>query len=807
MSVLTENYFLTSNDSGAAGVSSRDAHYLRSRFSTTLSPRQWTTDKVTYLDLAVSCVSCLGDTSDVSSKKVSFDRSNHEEEQIKRLEFMLGELRIDMQILFERNCFPAPSVVSVGSTTSIKTKDASAQTESNLSNESNCDTDSSVSEINILQSADVRIQNEKINQQNDEYQKEILHLRQEKDKWQCENNEQKQTIESLCHEIEQKNQLLTTAKVFIDASIKNSEDADIVKNFSDNLNHRECEHCSLTSNLLAQTQLEKDKLNLQKNQLEKMLLSYETEIETLDRKLQQSMEKNVHLEKSLDQICCLKSELESKNETLTHRAYELRKKVAAFEIQRSHQSGTQSKESSKPSKSHISVKKTPSQNELITKSMTEHGILSPGKQIESLDDDANKRENKQLTEKIRQLELKSTDMTLANAEINQNFKESYDTLSEDLSVTTQKGAMLMANDVLQGSTISTYSHDEIPLSESELIMKSRTKPLAMIEHKQIDRKSHSSKFMTDDSMRKRTINIDKKRVADKTPAKIDKTRVDKTITVPKSKLIVEKSRNNLLNEKRKCNLTKQTNQNTMGTKGRAESIGSLSVTNMTFSENKVIKKSKTKPSNKYQPEAKHRPNFRKRSFIEQKENQNMVTNQYANTDSGKKLSPKSINPQDAAQMKYNNMKTKSKSLPLTTRQSIEKLHQKSASVPNILIRVVHEDEKKQLSESFTTNVVDSLSMGASTSTIISSPTTTTITTDDPRADRLHYLCQLINERNSIDMLSFDDLNFLNENLNDVVLSEQLIVSKIDLQERLRQIENFETQLNKSTESKKWCSIT
>lgn len=815
MSVLTQNYFLTSNDSAAAGVSSRDAHYLRSRFSTTISPRQWTTDKGTYLDLAVACVSCLDDTSNVSTKNVTFDRSNHDEEQIRKLEFILGELRIDMQILFERNCFPVPSVVSVGSSTSIKTKDASAQTDSNLSNDLSCDTGSSESEINILQQAIVRIQNEEINQQNDEYQKEILHLRQENDKWQCENNEQKQTIESLCHEIEQKNQLLTTSKVFIDANIKNNEDADVVENFSDNSSHTECENCSLTFNLLAQTQLEKDKLNLQKSQLEKMLLSYETEIETLDRKVQQCMEKNVHLETSLDQIQCLKSDLESKNKTLTHRAYELRKKVAAFEIQR-----LQSKGSSKPSKSQITVKETPSQNELITKSMTEQGISSPEKPIESLDDDTSKRENKQVTEKIRQLGLESTEMTPTNVKIDQNFKESNDISNEDLSVTTQKGTMPMANDVLHGSKLSTYSHDEIPLSKGELIMKSKTKPLAMIEHKQIDRKPHSSNFMTDDNMRKKpTINIDKKRVAHKTPSKIDNTRVDKTIIVPKPKLNVEKSRNvvtrNLLNEKEKCNLTKQTNQNTMGTKGRAESTRSLNVTKMTISENKAINKSKTKPSNKYQPEAQHRPNSQKRSSIEQKENQNMVTNQYANTDLDAKLSPKSINPQDAAQIKYNNIKTKSKSLPLTTRQSTKKLHQKCASVPNILIRVVHEDEKKQLLESLTTNVVDSLSTmastststGASTSTSISSPpTTTTITIDEARVDRLHYLCELITERNSIDMLTFDDLNFLNENLNDVVLSKHLIVSKIDLQERLHQIENFETQMNESTESKKGCNI-
>lgn len=800
-------------------MSNDGQHQLRSRRSTPLSVRPWTkVDNPMYLDLAVACVSCLGDASEVATQKVSFDKSksHHAEEQIKQLEFMLGELRIDMQILFERNCFPAPSVASVGSMTAIETKDAAAQTDTHLSNNSSgCDNGTSDTvNINIPQSIDVP--HEHSHPQGVEYQAEILRLRQENDKWQCENNEQKQTIASLCHEIEQKNQLLNAAKVFIDANIKNNENADAKHNFADNLHHThldECQRCAFTSDLLAQTQLDNDKLNLQHNQLKKIVLSYEAEIETLDRRLQQSIAKNLQCEKSLDHIRNLKLALKSKNGNQTQEAHELQKQVAAFEIQRSNndESDTQSKGSLIPATSQIAIEKALAswKNELIANPAIEDGFPSP---VPSIDTDTSQCERQMVT---WQLGLKSSEIEAGNGEIDANFREKCHNSIEDPSMTTEKGTIPHVNTALCGSKNSIHNHVDVFVSKSVCSAKSST----MVKHEQINWKPHllpnPTKFTTDGNTRKRSISAnDTKEIAGgRKTRRVDKDRVAETIGVTKS--TNEKSRTStarrLLTEKGNCHLTKQTTQRSAkGTNGRAVSTRShQSASKMNFLENRVISKSKTKPSNKQQQSPKTRQCIhsrgrdddnwhKKRSstpLAKQKEHQNIATNQYANTDSGIKLNPKSINSQLVATELKN--KRKPTSTPPTTSQQPKKIDRKTC-VPNILIRVVHEHEKKQLPKSLTTHAVDSLS----TSTDKPRPA-------DARAERLHHLCQLITARNSIDVLSLDDLKFLNENLDDVTLSEQVtvFVSKIDLQERLRQIEQFEKQIQKSKESLgKWCSI-
>lgn len=802
-------------------LASNDGHHqLRSRLSTPILARPWSkVDNPMYLDLAVACVSCLGDASEVSTQKVSFDKSKSQEEQIKQLEFMLGELRIDMQIFYERNCFPAPSVASVGSMTWIETKDAATQTDTHLGNNSSCcDIDTSDKpKINIPQSNDVP--HEHINPQGVEYQAEILHLRQENDKYQRKNNEQKQTIGSLCHAIKQKNQLLAAAKVFIDAKIKNNENADIELNFADNLNHtnlNECQRCTLTSDLLAQTQLDKDKLNLQNNQLKKIVLSYETEIETLDRTLQQSIAKNMQCENSLDQIRNLNLELKSKNEIQTQEAHELQKPVAAIEIQRSNndESNTQSIGGWIPAKSQIAIENAlkSSKNEQIANPAVEDGFSSP---VRSIENDASQCEQPQMA--TWQLRLKSPEIEPGNGEMDTNFREKCDILNEDPSMTSKKGTIPIVNAVKHGSKISIHNHDDDFVSKSICC----AKPSAMAKHDQINWKPHllpnSTKFTTDSKTRKRSIttNVTKKIAERGKTRRVEKKRPDKIIGVTKPKATDEKSRTStarsLLNEKGNCHLTKQTTQNSVkGSNGRAISTRShQSDSKINFLENRVISKSKTKRSNKHQkPKANYCCHSRTRDddnwhkkrsstrFAKQKENQK---HQYANTDLGIKHNRKSINSQLVAIEMKNNRKSTS-AAPLTTSQQPKKIDRKTC-VPNILMRVVHEHEKKQHSKSLTTNVVDSLS----TSTSTSKPRPV-----DARADRLHYLCQMITERNSIDLLSLDDLKFLNENLDDVTLSEQItvFVSKMDLQERLRQIQQFEKQMQKSKESLgKWCSIS
>lgn len=777
MSVLTQNYFSASNVSHVGGILSRDVHHLRSRFSTTTAQHKRPWNSVdNHLDLAVACVSCLGDTSEVSTQKVSFDKSKHEEEQIKRLEFMLGELRIDMQILYERNCFPAPSVVSIGSMTLVETKDVAAQTDSNLSKESSCDIGSSATAETDIPEREV-MQNETIAQHDNEYQIEILRLRQENDKWQRENDEQKQTIEILCHEIEQKNQLLTAAKVSIDANIKNNENANVDENFSDNLSHTECQRCTLASNLLVQTQLEKDKVNLEKIQLKRAVLSYETEIETLDKKLQQNIE------------------LELKYERLTQEAHELQEQVATFEIQRSKQShqkeGSQTKSGLVASKSQVAVKKTAlSQNKPITKSTVERSISSPANKIETLGRNASKSKNKRAT-------------VTTSTEMKPNFKGN----RQDLSLTSKKRTIPNANSVLRGSKISIKGQEDarvIAASQTELVTKSKTKHSSMVVQRQIQRKPPSllrSSIDASEKLRNHSIIFDKRKNVDYKNSKRDKSLVNKTIIVPRPKPVVEKLQSvtatrGLLNQNRKSHLTKQTSCRTTGTHGRAVSTRSQSVTK-TFSKKKVIRStSETMSPTKQHPNTCRRAfsleaankRSKKRSSVQQKKNRNSVaSNQYANINLSAKPNPRSTNLQVANQSKKN---IKPKSIPLTTQPS-DQVDQKT-SVPNMLIRIVHENEKKQQRvESLTAHsIIDSFG----TSTSINSKATTA----HACTNRLLHLCQMITEHGSIDVLPLDDLIFLNENLDDIILKE--FASKIDLQERLRQIEEFEKHMQKSKET-------
>lgn len=255
------------------------------------------------LDLIVQCLSGLDNVK--ATEYVSFAEARHEV-QIKQLEFILGESKINMQILFERSCY-VPKFVSVGSMTSQQTKEASNQTE----------------DI-IFHSNPHKFQDATIIQQNEQYRAEILRFRHENDELKGRNDEQNQTIRNMLHEIELKNELLVAAKAFIDDGIMSNEDADSSKHFAhDSHSTVDCQKCLITSKILAQTQLEKENLNSKNHQLTRIILSCEREVQTLDRKLQKCTEKQAHIQnekrRPLDVIRHLQSRLETERLKATDR--------------------------------------------------------------------------------------------------------------------------------------------------------------------------------------------------------------------------------------------------------------------------------------------------------------------------------------------------------------------------------------------------------------------------------------------------------------------------------------------------------
>lgn len=811
MSVLTRNYFPTQTDVPPFKIPNdgRGQIFKPSKTSWNI------VDKSMYLDMAVACVSCLGDATE-TTQNISFKRYNHDEEQIKQLEFMLGELKIDMQILFERKCFTSNETTSTGSMTFIETKEAIVQTDNELKRNSSCDIDH----------ANVNIPN-KLTQSNhsenaiheEKYQTEILRLRQENDKWERTSSDQKQTIESLCCEIEQKNQLLTSAKVFIDEKIKNTEkhpnNADAIvkeENFQDKLIPAECQQCTHTTDLLAEIQVEKDILNLQKNQLEKIVLSYEAEIQTLDRNLQKNIEKNVHFEQSLDFIRKVQSEMKLKNEQLTQEADQLRKQVALLDKQNKCVNQTKDNLMSQ------NVDKMPiSQNSFDAKTTTvENIILSTDNENKSIDEMTTQNvspvvsthDNVMSSEITHHVE--STDIILD--EIHVKTKHEFNAKSSEPSISREKSI-----ENVNSPEHCLDAHVTSPL-KSEIqfnIVKQKTMPTAIKDLKQIDRKIRSES----PNVKKRSITADKKGQDDMKKIKLDKEKSSKTIISTKSKPRsvpvppIERSKCNLAKqintlptkgkailsgsqfasksrsisvppmEKAICHLAKPTN--TQPTSARAMSTGSYARKN-SYSENQSISSLKTMP---YQPQTRvdtlvttgYNKLVNKRPLSAQrKENQRAETNV-------KKQTMKPTNSQDVAPLKK---KIKTKSIQLTTNhdQKVDKI----TSNGKFLIRVVRDVDNDNSSHK-------------KSLTIANKSCKTTI---NAREERLHKLCELITVQDSIDTLSLDDLNFLNENLNDKTMSDKVsaFAPKINLKAK-QHLEYFENQVQKSKETlDKGCNI-
>lgn len=274
------------------------------------APLSYSDDKSMCLDLIIQCLSGLDNVSK-ATKFISFNRTNANDAQIKQLEFMLGELKIDMQILFERNC-STPDVATVSSMTLNRATEVSAQTDEIMAH----------SYSHIEQASQLQRHDSDIIHKNEQYQAEILQLRQENDELKCTNNDQKQTIWNLRVEIAQKNQLLMAAKALIDddndETTKENQVTDASKNCGQNHHSYStfnCQQCTITSDALVQSVAEKDGLSAKNHQLTRMVLSCEKEIQTLDRKLQQSTEKYVQFknkyERSMDAVHHLQSYLES----------------------------------------------------------------------------------------------------------------------------------------------------------------------------------------------------------------------------------------------------------------------------------------------------------------------------------------------------------------------------------------------------------------------------------------------------------------------------------------------------------------
>lgn len=187
------------------------------------------------LDLVIQCLSGLDKVK--ATEYISFAQSNKNGEQVKQLEFTVGEMKMNMQILYEQNCY-VPNMDSVGSVRLQQTKDAIIQTDeidhSNLDNPSI--------------------------QRNEQYQAEIERLKHENDDLKCKNNEQNQMIRKMLDEIELKKRL----PIASDDEKDNNKHVDASTQFESPV---DCQKCVITSRIIAQTQLDKMNLSLRNHRL------------------------------------------------------------------------------------------------------------------------------------------------------------------------------------------------------------------------------------------------------------------------------------------------------------------------------------------------------------------------------------------------------------------------------------------------------------------------------------------------------------------------------------------------------------
>lgn len=260
-------------------------------------PSQNLIDRTAFLDYIIACIS--GFNNDEEAPQITFDQANGDDERIEQLQCLQGEeksYKIDMKKSFERN-YVVPRVDAM---TSFKTEEI--QTDDNLIIDS-CFDDAICSKHKPTK--DKQLSNSKVKQtiqSQEKYQTEILRLRQENDEWMQINGEQRQTIRNSCHKIQVQNELLSAAMAVIMREITSTENPLSTANLKQDFNVVECGRCVSASRIIFQSQLDKDQLEREKKQLMKMVSSYETEIEKLDRQLVESAQKEAQLSSKTEQL-------------------------------------------------------------------------------------------------------------------------------------------------------------------------------------------------------------------------------------------------------------------------------------------------------------------------------------------------------------------------------------------------------------------------------------------------------------------------------------------------------------------------
>lgn len=302
MSNIERNY--SSSNGTIPDFKSRDGH-LRSGPTTVAERPRNNVDKFTYMELAVACASRFEGG---ISRNITFYQPSRDDKQTKRLEFILGELRIDMQILFETNCLTR-SQASNGSTALLDIRDQIVQTDEIA--ESGCECDSSC-DIGHLKAniSNMKELNERLGivpdsgslGKEERWEEELLRLRQENDKLKCENNQQRQTIESFYREIEKKNQLLTAAKMLLDEKMKTPAIVNSHESLRENSISAICKQCDEMTNFLSHNISEQNRLSLENNQLTTRILACEAWIRLLDDKFQLNIKSGDQCEKTIDKI-------------------------------------------------------------------------------------------------------------------------------------------------------------------------------------------------------------------------------------------------------------------------------------------------------------------------------------------------------------------------------------------------------------------------------------------------------------------------------------------------------------------------
>lgn len=865
----------------------------------TVSQNPWDKVNRSAAYLTVACIPEPGNEVEETQRIVYFSKPNDGEKQIKRLDFLVGDLRIDMQILFERNCH-TPST-SFSALTLPETKVDVTQTEVKLNIDTQRITQDDMVHANVNNSQLNRSSDNIAIQRDEQCRQKIIRLKQDNDELARRYSDQNQAIERLFCAIKQKNQQLSTT---IDDEMNNTQNSDSRRHFTNNSSRFECQQCAQCFNLLAQAQQDNDTLKMQ---LKKIALSHETELQIFQRKLEESVKKNAHFVETLDIIRNLQSKLESENDKLKQEADVWRKQVATLSNQNKYDAnGGQTTVNVMSLDSECAVKMPLSPRVPMTKSTIESDVLSLENQIKSCDseltqnicDNATEQSTSQLgssemgrgknhVEQMKRIFESHTgkvegDVSLANkqpirnanlvlnenqasisnsesqveheqtdsithaieCELTENVCESSGEKISELSQhsppnkpvekdeiggDTQVGFLDKSNipiakkinqnvdsvSVSNKTSINEKCVDECSPLDNEPIVKAKIKPSPKIERRQIDRSQCERKAQYQN---KRTMSVGKSMPISNTEAlhgeenmKLNK---GKTSSLPKLKPADEKLRDNspcAPLEKGKCHHTKQTKQQTLRSSGRDKLSGCQCCRKPIGPQNTAITGTKTNLMSK------HTTQVPVNTSVDVNVDKSVVTNdnkwKSLRSAQCKEKSNKSI--QQAANInlnaKYNRKSTKLRGAwqsannpkPKSTVQR-NKCEPKTW-IPDILVRIIHEDDdrihwKSLKKSSSLTNATD-ISPSTSATTSTSLYTNLCILSNEARAEKLARICQRFAEHKTIDVLTSEEMQFLDEHSTETEKLEKItpLLTQVDL-ERLQQIKELLPQVHVSSES-------